>query len=75
MAQLELVFSREFDSGFAETVKAKLGAYLEITGPYFRFQKAAEPSLGPPQSTNALTGTRRMSLSGLSLGSSQMRRR
>ena len=48
MAQLELVFSREFDSGFAETVKAELGAYLEITGPYFSFEKAAEPSLGPP---------------------------
>jgi hypothetical protein len=47
MAQLELQFSEEFDPDIAETVKTELRAYLDITGPRFRFQKSEEPSLGP----------------------------
>ena len=47
MTQLKLVLSQNFDMDFAESVKAELGAHLDIEGPYFRFQKAAEPGLGP----------------------------
>ena len=47
VAQLKLTFSREFDTGFANSAKAELGAHLEVRGPFFYFQKSADPSLGP----------------------------
>jgi len=47
MPQLELLFSDQFDTAFAGSVKTELDTHLDIEGPYFWLQKSADPSLGP----------------------------
>ena len=45
MAEVKLVFSDGFDTGLAETAKARLGAHLNIKGPRFYLRKSADPGL------------------------------